>query len=330
MNQSTNKIKIRIMRLTLAFSAVLMLVKFFAYYLTNSNAILTDALESIINVIAGAFALFSIYFASLPKDENHPYGHGKIEFISAGFEGALIFIAGISIIIRSIYGFYFPSEIKALDIGAILAAAAGLCNLVMGRILIRQGKKYDSVLMIADGKHLISDTISSAGLVIGLLVIYFTKLNWLDNVIAILFGSFILRTGYKLIKESINSLLDEADKGKLRSLVEILNRDRKEDWIDVHNLRAQKFGSHLHIDCHLTLPWYLELEKAHDEVSAMEALVRNKLDGEVEFFIHSDPCVPPSSCEVCPLATCKVRKAAFVKRLDWTMENMLPDRKHKL
>jgi len=155
---------------------------------------------------------------------------------------------------------------------------------------------------------------------------------------AIVLGIYILRTGYQLIKESVNSLLDEADKDKLRSLVEILNRDRKDDWIDVHNLRVQKFGSHLHIDCHLTLPWYHSLVESHHEVSSMEKLVRDNLDGDasttlstgVEFFIHSDPCVPPTSCEVCPLKDCKERKAAFVKRLDWTMENMLPDRKHKL
>ncbi|HEY6162808.1 MAG TPA: cation diffusion facilitator family transporter [Bacteroidia bacterium] len=330
MSAETNRIKIRTMRFTLLFSVTLMGIKFLAWYLTNSNAILTDALESIINVMAGAFALFSIYFASIPKDENHPYGHGKIEFVSAGFEGALIFIAGISIIGKAIYGFIYPPAIKSLDIGAMLAGVAGLFNFIVGNYLVRRGKKFHSALMIADGKHLVSDTISSVGLVIGLVVIYFTKLTALDNVIAIIFGAFILFTGYKLIRESVNNLLDEADREKLGALVNILNANRRVKWIDMHNLRAQKFGPHLHVDAHLTLPWYDTLEETHKEVHAVEQLIRENLEGEVEFFIHSDPCAPPQSCQVCSLGTCPVRKADFVKRLDWSLENMLPDRKHKL
>jgi cation diffusion facilitator family transporter len=253
-----------------------------------------------------------------------------MEFISAGFEGALIFVAGISIIVKAIYGFYVPPEIKKLDMGAALAGIAGLFNFVVGNFLMRRGKKFNSALMVADGKHLITDTISSVGLVMGLLIIYFTHLNWLDNVIAIIFGAFILFTGFKLIRESVNSLLDEADKEKLQQLIAILDKNRREKWVDIHNLRAQKFGSHLHVDCHLTLPWYDTLEETHKEVSAVEKLVRDNIGNEVEFFIHSDPCVPPASCEICPLESCAVRKAAFVKKLNWTMENVLPDKKHGL
>jgi cation diffusion facilitator family transporter len=321
--------KVRIMQFVLLFSIVLMGIKFYAYYLTNSNAILTDALESIINVIAGAFALFSIYFASIPKDENHPYGHGKMEFISAGFEGALVFIAGVFIIIKAIYGFYHPPEIKALDTGAFLAGGAGLLNYVAGYFLLQRGKKLNSALMTADGKHLITDTISSVGVVIGLIIIHFTHLVWLDNAVAIVFGLFILFTGFKLIRQSVNSLLDEADYEKLGDLIEVLNKNRREKWIDMHKLRTQKFGSQLHVDCHITLPWYDSLEESHAEVSAVERLVQENM-GEVEFFIHSDPCVPPVSCQICPLAACNVRKAEFVKRLEWTMENLLPDEKHSL
>jgi cation diffusion facilitator family transporter len=330
MSSPASTAKIRIMQLTLLFSVALMGIKFLAFYLTNSIAILTDALESIINVLAGGFALFSIYFASMPSDENHPYGHGKIEFISAGFEGALIFIAGISIIARAAYAFFFPPEIKALDMGALLAGTAGLLNYAVGTFLVRRGKKFNSALMIADGKHLISDTISSVGLVVGLLVIFFTHINWLDNVIAILFGTFILFTGFRLVRQSVNSLLDEADHEKLEALIRVLNKNRRDKWIDMHKLRAQKFGPQLHVDCHITLPWYDTLEESHAEVNAVEKLVRGNMEGDVEFFIHSDPCVPPHSCQVCPLAACPVRKADFVKRLDWTLENMLPDAKHSL
>lgn len=324
-----NRTKIKTMRIMLLFSIVLMVLKFVAFFITHSNAILTDALESIINVVAGSFALYSVFYASQPKDEGHPYGHGKIEFLSAGVEGSLIFFAGGSIIIKAVYGFFHPVEIHSLDMGVILSAIAGLCNYVMGAYLLNKGKRFNSLLMIADGKHLISDTISSIGLVIGLLIITFTNLFWLDNVIAILFGAFIFYTGFKLIRESITSLLDKADYEKLDQLILILNKNRNVKWIDVHNLRVLKYGSQLHVDCHITLPWYDSLEEAHAEVESMEKLVKENIDSDVEFFIHADPCLPVS-CPICSISNCEVRKAPYVKTLEWTMKNLLPDQKHHL
>ncbi len=324
-----NRTKIKTMRLMLLFSIILMCIKFVAYIITHSNAILTDALESIINVVAGGFALFSIYYASLPKDENHPYGHGKIEFLSVGIEGGLILIAGGAIILKSIMAFFHPTQVNSLDIGLYISVFAGLCNFFMGTYLKKIGKQHNSALMIADGKHLLSDTVSSIGLVVGLVVIYFTKLYWLDNVVAILFGVFIFHTGYKLLKESVNNLLDEADYVQLDKVIKILNDNRREKWIDMHNLRVLKYGAHLHIDAHITLPWYDKLEDSHEEVTAVENLITEKLEGEVEFFIHADPCLP-SSCPICPIKDCAFRKAAHVKRLDWTLENLLPDKKHVL
>lgn len=313
----------------LFFSIALMSIKFVAFLMTHSNAILTDAFESIINVIAGAFALFSIYFASQPKDENHPYGHGKMEYFSAGLEGGLILIAGTYIIVRSTIHFSHPVPIHSLDIGLYLSVFAGFCNYLMGTHLVKKGKIHNSTLMIADGKHLLSDTVSSIGLVLGLAIVFFTKIYWLDNVIAIIFGIFIIYTGYALLKESVNSLLDEADYGKLDELIAILNKNRREKWIDMHNLRVLKYGSHLHVDAHITLPWYDNLEDSHAEVSAVENLIKDKLEGEVEFFIHADPCLP-ISCPICIMTDCKLRKAEFVKRLEWTLHNVLPDQKHSL
>ncbi|MCW3082836.1 MAG: cation diffusion facilitator family transporter [Bacteroidetes bacterium] len=313
----------------LFFSIVLMVVKFAAYIITHSNAILTDALESIINVVAGGFALFSIYYAAQPKDENHPYGHGKIEYLAVGFEGGLVIIAGVAIVIRSVMGFFHPKVVESVDIGVYISLFAGTCNFFMGKYLVKKGNIHNSSLMIADGKHLLTDTVSSVGLVIGLTVIFFTKLYWLDNLIAILFGAYIFITGYQLIRESVNNLLDEADYVQLEKVVAILNKNRGEKWIDMHNLRVLKYGSHLHIDAHITLPWYDKLEQSHTEVTAVENLIKDKLEGEVEFFIHADPCLP-ISCPICSLKECPVRKAAFVKRLDWTLQNMLPDHKHTL
>lgn len=305
-----------------------MVIKFVAFILTHSNSILTDALESIINVVAGSFALYSIYVSSLPKDENHPYGHGKIEFLSAGLEGGLIVIAGAGIILKSVFNFFHSSEIHSLDMGLYLTLAAGLCNFIMGRYLLVKGKQNNSVLMIADGKHLLSDTISSVGLVIGLAVMYFTKIYWLDNVVAIVFGLYIFYTGFKLLKQSLNSLLDEADYEKLNHITQILNDNRNKNWIDIHNLRVLKYGSHLHIDAHITLPWYFSLEESHAEVTAVEDLIKQKTEGEVELFIHADPCLP-TSCSICSI-DCKHRVQPFIQTLKWELTNMLPDKKHSL
>jgi cation diffusion facilitator family transporter len=264
-----------------------------------------------------------------PKDHNHPYGHGKIEYLSAGFEGALIFLAGASIIGKSIYGFFQPPQLKSLDVGAWIAGIAGAGNYIMGSILVRVGKKHNSILMVADGKHLISDTVSSAGLIAGLIIMQVTGRYWLDNVMAIVFGAVIFHTGYKLIRVSVTNLLDEADYEKLEKMVSILNQNRRPKWIDMHNLRAIKYGSQLHVDCHITLPWYDTLEQTHSEVRAVEDLLKANMDDETEIFIHSDPCLP-ASCPICANFDCKVRQAAFVKKLEWTMANILPDRKHEL
>ena len=321
--------KIHIMRLMLLFSVALMCLKFFAWWTTKSNAILTDALESIVNVVAGSFALFSIIYASRPRDKDHPYGHGKIEFVSAGFEGGLIFIAGGFIIYESIRGFIAPHAIPKADIGAYLSGVAGLCNFVMGYFLVKRGKEQNSALMLANGKHLISDTISSIGLVIGLFLIHFTGWSQIDNVLAIVFGAYIFYTGFKIVRESLGNLLDEQDQEKIDLLVKILNENRRDNWIDVHNLRILKYGAGLHVDAHLTLPWYLTLEQAHEEVTAMEELVKKKIGGDMEFFIHTDPCLP-KSCAICSVKNCAVRKSEQQKKLEWTKENMLPDAKHTI
>jgi cation diffusion facilitator family transporter len=325
----STKSKIRIMQLMLFFSVLLLVIKFYAWWITRSNAILTDALESIVNVVAGSFALFSIWYASRPRDEHHPYGHGKIEFVSAGFEGALVLIAGGGIIFQAIRGFLFPHPISQIDLGATLTAVSGLCNFAMGYFLIKYGRSQSSALMQANGKHLISDTVSSIGLVAGLLLIHFTKLDWIDNALAIAFGLYIFYTGFKIVRESLANLLDEQDQEKVNELIKLLNENREPNWIDMHNLRILKYGSGLHVDAHITLPWYYSLEEAHDQVTAVEKLVASGMGTEIEFFIHADPCLP-SSCSVCAILECKERKFAFQKKLEWSKINMLPDKKHGL
>jgi len=325
----TFKLQLNALRLVIIVGALIMLVKFVAYFLTHSNAILTDAIESIINIVAGGFAYYSIWYASKPKDVNHPYGHGKIEFISAGFEGSLILTTGIFVVGKSIMNLIHPIEVHDLDTGVMLAAFAGMINYFLGKYLIRIGEKNNSITLISDGKHLLTDMYMSIGLIVGLIVIYFTKLIWLDNVLAIIFGLLIMVTGYKLVRKSLAGLMDEADENTLTDVLKVLNENRNHNWIDIHNLRVQQYGSSFHIDCHVTLPWFNDLQSTHEELKKMESVIYKKFDDKVELFIHPDPCIP-LSCAICQLSECAVRKHPFEKKMDWTLENLLKNERHQM
>jgi cation diffusion facilitator family transporter len=304
-----------------------MLAKFVAYFLTNSNAILTDAAESIVNVIASAFAFYSIYLSTLPKDENHPYGHGKVEFFSAFVEGVLIGIAGIIIVFKSSYNLFYPSEIKQLFDGAIIIGFTGIINLIIGFYLIRTGKIHRSITLEADGKHLLTDSITSGGLVVGVILIQLTQILWLDSVISIALGFYILFNGYKLTRKSVGGLMDESNIDLVKEIVIVLQANRHESWIDVHNLRAQQYGADLHVDCHVTLPYYFDLNTVHKEISSIDKLINVTGSHQTELFIHADPCLP-ACCNYCKMRNCMVRQEDFEREIQWTMENVTKNQKH--
>jgi cation diffusion facilitator family transporter len=310
-------------------SVLLLVAKFIAYYLTNSVSILTDALESIVNVAAGFIGLYSLYIAAKPRDIDHPYGHGKAEFISAAIEGTLITSAGAIIIYKAVKSFIKPAELQKLDYGIYLVAAAAVVNFIIGLITERKGKSANSLALIASGKHLKSDSYSTFGIIVGLILIYFTGFKWIDPAVAVIFGAIIIYTGYKILRRSIAGIMDEADVELLKKIVDLLNKNKRENWVDLHNLRVIKYGSILHIDCHLTVPWYLNVNEAHAEVDALSSLVRREFGESVELFVHVDGCLP-FSCKVCNKQNCNERKHNFEKRIDWTLENVLQNQKHQV
>ena len=310
-------------------SLFLLVVKFTAYYLTHSVAILTDALESIVNVTAGFIGWYSLFVAAKPKDRDHPYGHGKAEFISAAVEGALILAAAAVIIYNAIKNLMYPVTISKLDYGLILVAASGAINFITGYLCIRQGKRTNSLALLASGRHLQSDSYSTAGIIIGLVLILFTGYFWIDSFVAILFAIFILFTGYRILRRSIAGIMDEADIKLLDTMVRILNANRKKNWVDLHNLRIIKYGSVLHVDCHLTLPWYLNINEAHIEVDDLSRLIRYEFGETIELFVHTDGCLY-TQCPICFKDDCPVRKHPFEKKITWTLENISQDKKHVL
>jgi cation diffusion facilitator family transporter len=313
--------------IAMCISILIMLAKFVAYFLTNSNAILTDAAESIVNVLASSFAFYSIYLATLPKDTNHPYGHGKVEFFSAFIEGVLIAIAGIIIVFKSGYDIIYPKQIGQLFEGATIIGATGLANLVLGYYLIKTGKNHKSITLEADGKHLLTDAITSAGLVLGVILIKITGIFVLDSIISILLGLYIIYNGYKLTRRSVGGLMDESNVELVKSIIDILQSNRKDPWIDVHNLRAQQYGADLHIDCHITLPYYFDLNRVHQEISEIDKMINGNADRKTELFIHADPCLP-ACCNYCRMKECPVRQEPFRGEIRWTIENATKNQKH--
>jgi len=320
---------IKVQQWVALLSVVLLLVKIGAYYLTNSVAILTDALESIVNVIAGFVGLFSLYISAKPHDEDHPYGHGKIEFVSAAMEGSMIFVAGFLIIYNAVKNIIYPESLHQLDLGMALICGTAVVNYGMGIICIRIGKKNDSMALQASGKHLLSDTYTTLGIVVGLILIYFTNILWLDSAIAILFAFIIIYTGYKILRSSLAGIMDETDTTLLKQIVDTLNKHRTENWIDFHNLRIIKYGNRLHIDCHLTVPWYLNMHEAHHEIDEITKLTRTKFGESIEFFIHTDGCLE-FQCRICDKFSCPVRQHNFEKKVRWTVENISRDKKHEV
>lgn len=320
---------IALQRMVLVAGVLLMFVKGFAFIQTGSNAILSDALESLVNISSGAFALYSLWYASRPSDVNHPYGHGKIEFISGLLEGVLILIAGIAIVSKAVYNLIYPQVVAQLMLGVLLTFITGLVNFLLGLRLKKTGEDKKSMVLISEGTHLMSDGYTSFALVLGVALVWLTKKVWIDNLLAIGFGLYILYAAYRILRQSIAGIMDEVDQSLVESIVKVLEKQRKPDWIDVHNLRAVKYGRDIHIDCHVTLPWYRSLEESHNDLDEIEGIVRKEFRAQVEFFIHADPCVE-SSCSICALKTCKERKHPFIKKVEWNVSNALAEAKHTL
>ncbi|HPG09207.1 MAG: cation transporter [Saprospiraceae bacterium] len=320
---------LRIQQIVLFTGLTLFAIKTVAWLLTGSVSILTDALESTVNVIGGFMGLYSIWLSQQPRDANHPYGHGKIEFVSAGMEGGLIFIAGCWIIYEAIQKLSHPTEVKELGIGILLIAVAGGINWLVGWTTYKQGVRTHSLALEASGKHLMSDAYTSLGILVGLILLRWTGYAWIDSAVAMLFAFVILVQGFRIIRQALAGIMDETDHALLLELAALIQEHRRPAWVDIHNLRIIKYGSLLHIDCHLTLPWYLNMHEGHKEVDALTDLIRERFGNRVEFYIHLDGCLP-FSCAICQMPDCPQRTQPFQSQIVWTVENMSENSKHRL
>lgn len=305
-----DELKLKVQKRIVFISGLILIGKFIAYFLTNSVGVLTDAMESIVNVVAGLISLYCLKWGAKPGDKEHPFGHGKIELISASVEGILISVAGGMIIYEAVKRLVVPAEVEKLDIGILIVAVSGVLNYLMGYYSIKTGKKYGSMALVAGGKHLQSDTYSTIGLVAGLLVLYFTGLAWIDSVLALVFGSIIIITGISILRNTIAGLLDTADVKLLEELAELLNANRQPEWVDIHNAKVIKSGNCIYIDCDLTVPWYYTVSEGHKAGEKLKSVLTDKYQEKVQLTLHLDPCdiFEKDKCGTCIFKTCKYRK----------------------
>ncbi len=302
--------------ISLLVGFLMLTIKTAAYFITHSTAILSDALESIVHVAATAMAFYSVILSARPADASHPYGHGKVEFFSAGIEGVLIVIAAVAILYEAVRAILFGRELAALDTGMALTLAASIINLVLGWFLIRRGRATRSLTLVADGKHVLTDSWTSFGVVAGLLLVRLTGIQILDPLVASAVALNILLSGYQLMRVSVGGLMDESDRTTLQHVVAIINNHRTPEWINVHHLRVMRSGQMRHVDFHLTIPYYWTVQQAHAFQGTVEHHLRSGLDHQASVLIHLDPCVP-SCCAMCNLSACPVRSAPFTAPPEW-------------
>jgi cation diffusion facilitator family transporter len=277
------------MRISLVVGVLMLMGKSYAYLITNSAAILSDAAESVVHVLAVAFATFSLWLSFKPPDSDHPYGHDKVSFFSAGIEGGLIVVAALFIIFESVLKWVHGLRIENLDSGTLIVAGASAVNTVLGFYLVWKGKKHDSLILIANGKHVLTDAWTSFGVVGGLVLVLLT--GWLpfDPILAIAVALNILWSGGKLIRISVGGLMDEVDPDVDRDVRAILDAETKKRSLAYHELRHRRSGTTVWIDFHLLFPSGTSIEDAHDQTTEIEAMLHRNLPMPCTVTTHMEP-----------------------------------------
>ena len=323
--ENLDGLRLRAGVVSVVVGALLMSVKFAGYGWTGSTAVLSDAMESIVNVIAAFFALSVLRFAGRPADREHPYGYGKLEFFSAVFEGGLIAIAAGLILFEATQAFFRGPDLRQLDLGLLIVLGAGIGNAILGFYLVRIGKRTHSLTLIADGQHVLTDFWTSVGVVVGLLLVRFTGIAWFDPLVALIVGVNLAVTGIRLVRKAAGGLLDMEDPELIRHIVEVFDETVHPGIIRLHHLRAIKAGRSAHVDAHLVVPEFWDVERAHDVVEAFEAKMVNELHVTGEIVFHTDPC-HRAYCPACDVENCPVRRAPFTGRVPLSVEEAVrPD-----
>jgi cation diffusion facilitator family transporter len=265
--------------LSIAAAVVTIALKAGAYRLTGSVGLLSDAAESVVNLVAAVIALIALRVAARPPDHNHDYGHGKAEYFSAGAEGLMIFVAAAFILVSAVQRLLNPVALESLGVGLLISTVASMVNGAVGLILLRAGRTHRSVTLTADGKHLMTDVVTSAGVIVGVLLVAVTGWAWLDPVVAILVGLNILVTGYRLVSDSVTSLLDaalpEEDMTRLRAVLDGLSTPE----VQFHDIRTRESGRQRFVSLTVRMPGDWTVQQAHRVTDEVERALSQGLPG---------------------------------------------------
>ncbi len=298
------------MGISLIGSLLILALKIHAARVAGSAALRSDALEGSVNVLAAAFGLGSVLFSERPADQDHPYGHGKIEYFAQAFEGGLISLAGFLILIDTVLRVIHQDPLQDLDQGLKLNVLAGFMNGILGFGIFLAGKKHHSQILISDGIHLLTDLLTTVILGVGLVLVIFTGWNWLDPLLALAVAGFLFRTGFKLVQESSNALLDAQSPELVDRIVGFLNEIPRRSVIAVHELKVQQFGRDKHVDLHVVVPEFLSIKDAHDESDRFAEDLMHKLGHHSIVHTHIDPC-EREFCSECSFLDCPIRMKPF-------------------
>lgn len=263
--------------------------KWYAYLITGSAAILSDAAESVVHVVAVSFAFYSLWLSHQPPDEGHPYGHDRIGFLSAGFEGIMISLAAVFIIVAAVQKWMAGLHLEKVSTGTLYVTAAALVNLALGLYLILQGRRHRSLILVANGKHVLTDVWTSGGVILGLVLVMVT--GWLpfDPICAIFVASNILWTGGKLIRQSVGGLMDEADPHLDQLIRATLDRETASRGLAYHELRYRNSGTSVWVEVHLLFPGGVPIEGAHAAATAIEEALADALPVASRVLTHIEP-----------------------------------------
>ncbi len=281
--------------LSIGAALVTILLKFFAWYLTDSVGLLSDALESCVNLVAAIIALIMLTIAETPADEKHPFGHTKAEYFSSAIEGGMIVVAAFSIIWSAVPRIIHPQPLENVEVGLLISVGASLINLVVALVLIKAGKKNNSITLDADGKHLMTDVYTSGGVLIGILLVKLSGWQILDGIVAIAVALNILWAGYQLIHRSATGLLDASiPEDEIAKISDLLN-SLKSQSIEHHSLLTRQAGQRKFIAFHLLLPGNWTIQDGHDQAEKIEREIRELFNTPITVFIHIEPIEDPVS-----------------------------------
>jgi cation diffusion facilitator family transporter len=283
---------VRLVLLSVAAAVLTVGLKFYAYRVTGSVSLLSDAAESAVNVVAALTALFALWFATVPADPSHPYGHEKIEFFSSGIEGGLILVAAVAIAGQAVVHLLRPEMPTEIGLGAAVAMVAAVINLVVAQLLLRTAKSADSIVLEADGHHLMSDVWTSVGVVAGLWLALWTGYAWLDPLLALLVAANIVRIGFSLLRRSFDGLMDRAlEADEVTRIRDAIEAGKGED-MTYHALRTRRAGSRRYADYHLLVPGDCSVTEAHDREMAIGRAIEEAVPG-IEVTTHIEPIEEP-------------------------------------